>query len=218
MCEKPKKIVVTREQARAWNTAEMLIQVKADGVFSERKVLWGDAVVLVLGEFVTCKSGGFLSPLHRRMLESFPCGFFVAFDVTYPDLTTRERWNLLTTIEPFFPCDMVLVERLEAGEIPPGAEGIVGKPWDAPYGDMFACKVLETRLCVVTSIGGSRAVGIAENVGGSLVDRGRVTLAGGKVERVRVGSVVKVDGMGLTEAGKIREPKVHNDDGWLVKF
>ena len=51
-------------------------------------------------------------------------------------------------------------------------------------------------------------------------DFGSVPLLGGKCDRVRVGSIIKVEGFGLTAGGKIREPRVCRDTAtsWLVKY
>ena len=56
--------------------------------------------------------------------------------------------------------------------------------------------------------------------GTSNIECGHVALRGGKCDRVLVGSIVKVEGFGLTAAGMIREPRVCGDTptSWLVKF
>ncbi len=45
---------------------------------------------------------------------------------------------------------------------------------------------------------------------------GRVTLRGGKCDQVRIGSLIRVEGMNLTAAGKIRQPAPARE--WLVQF
>jgi hypothetical protein len=72
-----------------------------------------------------------------------------------------------------------------------------------------------TYRCRVISTGATQSVGIADAETGA--DRGHVTLRGGKCDRVRVGSAIKVEGMGLTAAGRIREPRC-TEKVWLVKF
>jgi hypothetical protein len=126
-----------------------------------------------------------------------------------------------------------------------GGEGIVRKRLDSPWGaPMEACKRLETFYCVVTGINAGQSVQIArlmnaegrmqnaENGGAALPDSsftiqpsafaacGSVALFGGKADRVRVGSILKIEGFGLTSAGKIREPRPFQDTpiSWLVKY
>jgi hypothetical protein len=100
-----------------------------------------------------------------------------------------------------------------------GGEGIVCKDLSAPYGEMWACKRIVELLCVVTDFcGGSQAVKIADAATGQ--PRGKISLFGGKIARVRVGSILKCAGMNLTDRGLIREPRLCQDtpESWLVKF
>lgn len=100
-----------------------------------------------------------------------------------------------------------------------GGEGVCAFDWDAPWGEMLACKRLETFLCAVTGFcGGTQSVNIA--LAGTGKPCGHVALRGGKCDRVRVGSIIKVEGFGLTAAGCIREPRPCKDTAmsWLVKF
>jgi hypothetical protein len=101
-----------------------------------------------------------------------------------------------------------------------GGEGVCAHEWTKPWGEMLCVKRLTTYRCIVTRIGSTQAVGIAENVNGALVDRGRVMLAGGKSDKVRVGSVLKVNALGLTENGKLREPRLDSDSAssWLISY
>jgi len=97
-----------------------------------------------------------------------------------------------------------------------GGEGAVRKSlagdWWTP---MAACKRAGIWLCrVVDHCGGTQSVLIADAETGA--DRGKVTLRGGKCEQVRPGSLIRVEGMELTAAGKIREPRPCRE--WLVQF
>ena len=58
------------------------------------------------------------------------------------------------------------------------------------------------------------AVGLSWTTGGNL------PLLGGKCDRVRVGSILKIEGFGLHASGLIREPRVCKDtaDSWLINF
>lgn len=118
-----------------------------------------------------------------------------------------------------------------------GGEGIVAKDWQSDYfAPMLACKRMETHYCVVVGFcGGTQSVRVAPMHGGmslvglvredvlkvvACVEESKVSLFGGKIDRVRVGSIIKVEAMGLTAAGRLREPRVCQDspDSWLVKF
>lgn len=228
---KPEKTIVTLELARAWPGELCCIQIKADGEFKTHELGAFRTSVLVAGEWVTRKSGGFLTAIQSAALDLHPCGIFVAFDVLEWDgsdisfQATLDRWNLLVACSKCFPSNWLLIESLASGKdveaaMQARAEGCVAKMWNAPYGSMFCVKKLQTHLCTVTGMGGSQSVGIAELVAGVLVDRGRVTLRGGKTDKVRVGSIIKVEGMGLTDTSKIREPRLCQDTptSWLVKF
>ena len=100
-----------------------------------------------------------------------------------------------------------------------GGEGVVRKSLNATYFDtMTACKRLETWICRVTGIGPGQSVTICDHVTGEA--RGRVALRGGKIDRVRVGSVVKIEGLGLFPSGLIRDgrPCRDSETSWLIKL
>ena len=86
------------------------------------------------------------------------------------------------------------------------------------YDAMTACKRLEMWICRVTGIGPGQSVTICDSVTGEA--RGRVALRGGKIDLVRVGSVVKIEGLGLFPSGLIRDPRPCKDTetSWLLKF
>ena len=225
---KPSKIIVPLEQAKLWTDTDYLIQVKYDGEFQTRSMCVKGTSAVVAGEFVTAKSGGFLPVTHRNLLAKNPGGFFVPFDLLElggTDFTkekTRFRWNAL--LQYLAGCnvhhfvDTIPNGKFIEGGFIHGCEGFVAKRWDAPYGEMLCVKQLQTYNCVVTKIGGTQAVEISEAF--SNTPRGRVMLSGGKVEKVRVGSVLKVEAMGLTDAGKFREPRVCRDSetSWLIAY
>ena len=148
------------------------------------------------------------------------------------------RFPLLLPEE--FPDGSALARVIEAG-----GEGICAHGWDAPFGaDFYAAKHLETFRCVVTGfVEGTQSVEISIlNLNPNLTlnppafeaskneikimsksmikSAGKVPLRGNKIDRVRVGSIIKVEGVGLTPAGRIREPRVCSDtpDSWLVAY
>lgn len=227
---KPMKRIVSLDAARAWSPNSFLIQVKCDGQFQTRSLPASAPVALVAGELMRPRSGQFLTLSHKRMLEQCGGEFFVAWDLLAMDgmdvsqQSTKTRWCSLLGLVPWFPGNWILVQHGSAGFVDwcfeNGAEGVCAKAWDSPYGSMLACKRLSTHLCTVTQIGGSQSVGFAELIAGGFVDRGRIKLGGSKVDKVRVGSVLKVSSMGETDAGKLREPRLDNDspDSWLHRF
>ncbi len=89
-----------------------------------------------------------------------------------------------------------------------GGEGAVFKTWDSTYfAPMLAAKRLETWVCRVAGFnGGCQSVRIVDNASGQA--RGNLPLFGGKIDRVRVGSLVKVEGFGLHRSGLVREPRI----------
>jgi hypothetical protein len=100
-----------------------------------------------------------------------------------------------------------------------GGEGVVKKSLDAPWGTpMEAAKRSENFYCIVTAMGNSQSVEIADAATGQ--PRGKVKLGGGKCDRVRVGSILKLNGFGLHASGLIREPVIDrdSDSSWLSQF
>ena len=97
-----------------------------------------------------------------------------------------------------------------------GGEGVVQKLPSSTYFDtMAACKRSWIWICRVRGVvGGSQSVEIEDSVSGQF--RGRVALRGGKCDQVRPGSLIRVEGMSLTDDGKIREPRACRE--WLVSF
>lgn len=217
---KPRKTVVTVLDGLQWrDDGQSLYQVKEDGEFSTRT---GDGS-------------------YELAVEQMRDGRFVAFDIIqHPgqDIRTwplRERWGLLNSLQPQIertggrivessPNGAELLQRVLAN----GGEGIVRKIWNAPYGHMEACKRIQTWRCAVTGFcGGTQSVTIAilppfhqPHNDAELKPSGRLPLRGGKCDQVRIGSIIKVEGLGLTAAGLIREPRPCKDTptSWLLKF
>jgi hypothetical protein len=214
---KPTKIIVPLSAGLAWgNDPYVHYEEKLDGDFQVR----ADGGNLIVGEF--------LAPDHQRAGMYHAPGFY-AFDILEFRGENTMLWPLAAR--------MAVLCRHWAGLRAPewngdgtpgqwlqdilsrGGEGMVAKDIGAPWGTpMLACKRLGTWLCAVTGVGNSQSVGICDSVTGE--DRGRVKLGGGKCDRVRVGSIIKVEGMQLTDDGKIREPRLCKDSptSWLVKF
>jgi hypothetical protein len=206
MTAKPRKIVVPMATGLAWgNEPGCLFQQKLDGRFATRT--YGD-----------CLMAG----------EQMPDGSFIAFDLLRQpvggDMSERPlriRWAALLLIAKLDP-SVLLVPFVTSGGgeflrriLDAGGEGCVRKAWDSTWYDpMTACKRVETFLCTVTRVGDT-SVSLA--IDGQ--DCGDLAL-GNRIDRVRVGSVLKVEGFCRTARGKIREARPCKDspDSWLVRY
>ena len=222
----PAKSLVTREVARSWSPSDCRLTRKYDGEFSVREI----SGLTLLGEIVRPKSGG-LFTLADKILLSEHGEFFAAFDcvgvngVSIAERPTIDRVHFLKTIDfAFFPTRFMAesVTGIDA-VLEAGGEGIVRQEWSAPYGQITVCKRGEIYICQVTAAPGqsqSAQVRIlaAESGDRSGIIEGVTTgvrFGGGKADRIAVGSIVRVEGMGLTSVGKIREPKLASD--WLIQ-
>lgn len=227
---KPRKIVVPLAVGLAWDAdPEYIYQEKMDGVFAKEEVRMQNAETgaVIVGE---------------RM----PSGKFFAFDcLTYNDQDLRDSplWERLLYLDSVFnssffilPSTFARVRTAEHGGqlletvLTEGGEGVVRKPRAGKWGTpMEACKRLETFVCVVTGINAGQSARIARVISPEssvfspnlkTVDCGSVSLFGGKIDRIRVGSILKIEGFGLTRAGSIREPRPCKDSptSWLIQY
>ena len=98
----------------------------------------------------------------------------------------------------------------EAGRNGP-ADIVVCKPLAAPFGvDWCKIKFAVPAMVVVTALDYARgSVALADARTGA--GRGRLPLRGGRFERVRVGSILKVVSAGLTARGMLREARPDTD-------
>jgi hypothetical protein len=100
-----------------------------------------------------------------------------------------------------------------------GGEGIVASHWAAPWGAMqFKCKRSQAFICRVTGLDAMRgSVELADAASGQ--PRGKLPLRG-KFDRVRLGSVLKVEAFGLTARGMLREARLDKDTetSWLEAY
>ena len=246
---KPSKIVVPMAEGRAWlGGGNMLYLEKYDGCWVPGGLAWGGNVLIV-------------ERMRRNCAGGAAATYYVAHSVasiagqSVLDQPTRVRWRELQRMARDFggiaDPEIRLAAAGNGGEFleavwAAGGEGVCAFDLDSPWGQMWACKRLETFYCVVTKAGGgTQSVEISRIAGAKMEDgrwkmdgeslplqssilhppsslqsAGRVKLGGGKCDRVRVGSIVKIEGMGLTAAGMIREPRVCQDapGSWLVKY
>lgn len=205
--KKPTKTIVPLAIGLMWGERDGVFQEKLDGRF----------------ETLTLKCGSVLAG------EKMADGRFIAFDCLKLKLTDMRnfvscsRLNAMQLLCGVYQIPMVKSSR-NGGELlksvlAAGGEGVVFKSDVSNYyTPMVACKRLETFLCVVESLnhatGGSTISGLitGENRG-TVPLRNRSTLC-------KVGSIVKVEGEGLSGKGLIQKPRPCKDTetSWLVRF
>ena len=203
---------------------------KYDGEFSVIDV----AGCTVLAERVTAKSGAFLTAEDRALIAQHGA-FYAVFDVavcheqTVLFNPTAERAGILDSVfnAEFNLGNLFLmiggipviqaefVEESAESVIARGGEGVCWQDWSAPYGEIQVIKAASIYVCRVRqAAAGTQSVFIVDAVTGE--DRGKVALRGGKCDQVRAGSIIRIEGMGLTDAGKIRQPNPCRE--WLVSY
>lgn len=244
--QKPRKTVIPITEALNLRAGNALIQRKYDGEFcvlrlrdcaDPRLASPDDPIIdtetVLLCERVGPKSGACRTPGDLDMLRQYG-EFYAAFDIAAWNginllrLPTCDRWGSLrlgfdSYLSRFSTIHLILAESVSGGEgveslMAAGAEGVCIKPWEAPYGDMLAAKRFLNYLVRVTGFNEGQSVTVADMATGKA--RGSVPLRAGKIERVRVGSLLKLNGLGLTHRGFIRDPRLDQDaeGSWLVKF
>lgn len=210
---KPQKIVVPFERGLAWRGGGGLLYLrKYDGCWQPGGLAFGAHTLIV--ERMS-DAGGIWYAAHSVAVLS---GQNVLRE------PTRLRWHELCRIAREFPAHIRLAESGHGGEflqavINAGGEGVCAFDLDAPWGEMFACKRSENHLCIVTGFnGGTCSVSVKDAATGQ--PRGNVPLAAAKCDRVRIGSVLKLNAFGVTTDGKLREARVDQDspESWLVKY
>ena len=215
----PNKQIVNLAAMRNFSAQDYLKLRKYDGELAKIKI--GGATILA--EFMRTEiSGHFYTAGDREMFKRWPGGWWAALTVmevhgeNVLTRSTRERWGILCSFAGQFTPDIILAETVTDVEacMASGAEGIVAMDWTQPWGTMFAHKVESIYLCRVNRIGGTQSVGIEDAE--TKQDRGRVKLGGGKCDQVRVGSIIRVEAMGETDSGKLRQPVPCRE--WLLQF
>ncbi len=219
----PTKQIVSRDQMRGIIAAgQHLVQRKYDGEFAVLECEYPRENIVLLGEHVTLKSGGFYTAADRALLDAYG-EFFAAFRVAslgqdnFLAVSNRTAAGLLRGIATGFTGNLIMAETVQDVDacLAGGAEGVCAHPLAAVWGDMLAHKAGEIFTCRVRqAAGATQSVAIEDTATGEC--RGKVALRGGKCDQVRVGSIIRVEGMGLTEAGKIREPRACRE--WLVQY
>jgi hypothetical protein len=149
----------------------------------------------------------------------------------------RERWAELVRIARDFPPYIRMCRTGAGGEfleaiVAEGGEGVCVHDLNAPWGaQAIKCKRSQVFYCAVTELnpwtGAARIGYLAPEFHLSPCpdlraegDAGWLPLRGGKFDRVRVGSVLKVEAYGRTANGLLREARLDKDtpDSWLVRY
>ncbi len=235
--QKPQKRCVTVAQGLAWRSSLYQVSRKYDGCFETRAIQVGGISAVLAVERMKFKAGGMFTASDRSNFDRFGVwdAAWDVLDIGGLDLRNaplRVRWAQLCAMAPLFKTlpGLLLAESGPGGDfvgacLAAGAEGACAKDWNSPWGEiMLACKPLQTFLCVVTGfVGGGQSVTMARTHGGNF-DRGEfcggIALRGGKIERVRIGSIIKVECLGTTPNGMLREARPCSDtaSSWLVKY
>jgi hypothetical protein len=203
----PRKEIVPLAVGLAWGNGGEIYQEKLDGRFHVRALPCGNTLA---GELM--RGGNFIA---------WDCVEFNGTDCR--GWGTLDRLNALELVCGQFNVPMVETSwsggKLLETVLARGGEGIVRKLPGATYFDtMQACKRLGTWRCAVTAINyATGGASIADAITGE--NRGTVPLRN-RAGQCRVGSIVKVEGLGLHAGGKIRDPRPCKDTAtsWLVQF
>jgi hypothetical protein len=207
---KPIKHLCPLADAQTWGKGRLTR--KYDGDFEAREICG----VMFAGQLMRPKSGGFFTALDRAMFAERR-EFWVALDVISAEPTDvragiLEEYRLAGGI---IAEDVACITKTMAA----GAEGVCWQSWDWQYGEILAYKSRWEGVCRVSMPAGkTQSVEIEDAATGQA--RGRIALRGGRCDRVRVGSLLKVTAMCLTGDGKLREARLDADapGSWLVKF
>lgn len=213
---KPRKVVVPISTGLAWGKEfGFLYQEKADGRFAIQEIVDRHFVIAKLaGELMadgTFYAFDILEHLGEYFLQKQLWQRHIAFDLVMEHSRLPEN---VRRIQESREGGKLLAEVLARG-----GEGVVRKRLDSPWGTPFeACKRVSDFICIVKAIGTSQSVEISDAATGE--PRGKIKLGGGKVEKVRVGSILKVNAFGTHPSGLLREAVLDRDsnNSWLVSF
>jgi hypothetical protein len=204
----PAKNTVPLAEGLAWGNDGYIYEQKLDGEFALREVASGTQTGVLAGEFMP------------RGFIAWDCVKFDGQDIrALPWHERAARRNDLCALVGFpvvmsLPNGSALLQAVLAS----GGEGIVRKsPYATYYVPMTACKRLQAWICRVTARANGQSVNIEDAA--TRENRGKVALRGGKCDRVRVGSLVKIEGLELHASGFIRDPRPCQDTptSWLIQ-
>jgi hypothetical protein len=230
----PVKRLVTTAEASAWRG---LCWRKMDGEFATATFRApsgggkGGLIADLQVEIMRKRSGGIYTPSDLGKFERYGVWHAITDVLSVDGLDiwndpTRRRWHYARLVESLLRASdgVFLADCGCGGEfaekcLADGGEGAVFKDANAGYGAMLAVKGTWEGVLEVYDVTGTQSVGIRDPI--SKQPRGRCKLGGGKCDRVKEGSLIKIMGLCITDDGKVREPRADNTSGgesWLVKL
>lgn len=211
--EHPRKTVVPLAVGLGWGNDGAIYQEKLDGKFHHHRDT--ETQSALVGEWMPARGMAEAGFIAWDIVE------YRGADVRGMPLTTRLwmrdeicRINCIQAVATWWNGGRLLETVLARG-----GEGIVRKLPGATYFEaMIACKRLQTWVCRVVALDHATG-GAAIADAGTGEKRGTVPLRN-RAGQCRVGSIVKVEGLELTAAGKIRDPRPCKDtpSSWLIRF
>ena len=230
---KPRKSIIAREaMAGCIAGGGYVVQRKHDGEFCPVSVAHLGGRAVFLAEFMRRPiSGHFYTAADRARFAAHPGGWWMAFRLAslnghnWLQEANSDAARLAAAMfsggpmaddhgRPVFWEAPISSGAEFAAVMVAGAEGVCAHPAGAAWGEMLAFEANGIYLCRVTGRADGQSVRIADAATGQ--DRGKVALRGGKCDQVRAGSIIRVEAMGETDAGKLRQPVACSD--WLVQF
>ena len=197
----PTKNLIPVETALADWTGAGCFQQKLDGEFTALEVEGG----ILAGETV------------RGEFTAFDCIQANGQDVR--GLPLAKRLTLRDTLCQFHGIGTVRTvwangAGLLAEALASGGEGVVMKSAGSFYEPMIAAKRSQIHTCIVTAIGPGQSITLKDSITGQA--RGKCPAGGGKADRLRAGSQVRVECETIHESGLFRSAKLCRE--WLVSF
>lgn len=226
----PVKTIVTAAEAASWRG---VVTRKMDGSFATATFKApsgggrGGIAADLQVEIMRKRSGGLYTKSDLDRFARFGVWYSIT-DILAIDgyklrlEPTRRRWQELVKLTSLFRASdgLFLADFGFGGEfaekcLADGGEGACWKDPDAPYGSMLAVKRGGIWVCRTGPAGPTQSVELFDADTGE--SRGRVKLGGGKIDQIKPsgGSLIRVEGTGLTDMGKIREPRPCRE--WLVQ-
>lgn len=240
------KKLISAEEFGGLDPAKYIIQRKYDGSIVKASFGGGETgmpKVNIFAECVVAKSGLLYTSLDRTLLANWG-KFYVPltllsvnglevcgepYEWCYQELNRLCTQAMVKKVtKNLVLCETPLATVAGAHESFYG-EGLVAHPKDAPWGSMLCWKRTEIYICRVTHLWGGKSVEVEETQD-SLYQRrarsetpkaiyqaiSRVAITAVAADQLRLGSIIRVEGLCQTENHSIREGKLCTN--WLVKI
>ena len=205
----PSKTIITAAEMQARiDSGDGLALRKYDGELCQQTV----AGATILCERMRGEISGHLYNANDRAMFITYGEWFAALTVesiegeNILDFGARMRYGVWAELLPKFPPNMVLAETVTdvAATMASGAEGVMWTDWSATWGRFLCHKAASIYICrIAENPGGKQSVAIVDAETG--VDRGRITLRGGKIDRVQRGDLIRCEAVGEHDGKKLRQ-------------